>query len=177
MPSMTRAWICALVAAISVVGAKATWGQAPAGEPQRLRYEAPTCVDVVLGQGGVFCGQVQSGTAAPGEEVELALIQVDREMARTTSDEQGRFRFEGIRSGAYTVAARGTLIEVRLWADGTAPPAARKALLVVAHDDVTLGQNAGGTFWRTVTNPWVSAGLIGAAVAVPIALNNNDTGS
>jgi len=87
-------------------------------------------------------------------------------MARTTTDERGLFVIEGVRGGSYNILVAGT-----------APPTAREALLVVTPDPVALGQNAGGTFWRTVTNPWVSAGLIGAAVAVPIALNNNASGS
>jgi len=160
-----------------LIPATMTLGQTPTGEPKRLRFEAPTCVDVVLGPGGVLRGQVQSATAAPCSEVELVLLQVDQEVARTTTDGHGLFQLEGVRGGAYSLASAGSSVEVRLWAEGTAPPTAQDALLVVAGRDVTLGQGAGGTFWRTVTNPWVSAGLIGAAIAVPIALNNNDSGS
>lgn len=178
MPIVARSWKVALVATMgALIPASVTLGQSPTGEPKRLRFEAPTCVDVVLGPGGVLRGQVQSATAAPRGAVELVLVQVDREMARTTTDEQGHFQLDGVRGGAYSVASAGSCVEVRLWAEGTAPPAAQDALLLVAGRDVTLGQGAGGTFWRTVTNPWVSAGLIGAAIAVPIALNNNDSGS
>ena len=30
-----------------------------------------------------------------------------------------------------------------------------------------------GRFWRVITNPWVTAGLVTAAVAVPIAITND----
>lgn len=159
-----------------LVATNFAYGQNFAGQWNSVP-EAATCVDVVLAPGGVLRGQVQNSQAAPCQAIELLLTQVGREPVRTITNEQGMFELNGVRGGAYAVVAGGTSMDVRLWMEGTSPPTARNALLVVARGDVARGQGAGGTFWRTVTNPWVSAGLIGAAIAVPIALNNNDSGS
>ena len=193
MQIASRAWTNALVVASGIlVAGNLSYGQTPQGQRSNLAGVA-TCVDVVLAPGGVLRGQVQTGQAAPCGAMELVLIQVGKESARTTTDRHGEFQLSGVRGGAYAVSAGGATMDVRLWAEGIAPPSARDALLVITRDDVlsgqspaaspgqgldvTRGQDPGGTFWRTVTNPWVSAGLIGAAIAVPIALNNNDSGS
>ena len=57
----------------------------------------------------------------------------------------------------------------------TAPPAAQSAALLVSGSDVVRGQNGGLVYW--LTNPWVLAGLIAAAIAIPIALNNHGSSS
>lgn len=193
MRTACRVWTYALVIVCgSLVASNLAYGQSPQGPRNSLQAVA-TCVDVVLAPGGVLRGQVQSGQAAPCGAMELVLMQVGKESARTTTDQNGMFQLSGVRGGAYAVTAGGATMDVRLWAEGTAPPAARDSLMVIARgevpqgqgsdglqgqgSDVTRGQGPGGTFWRTVTNPWVSAGLIGAAIAVPIALNNNDSGS
>ncbi|MCE9552172.1 MAG: hypothetical protein K8T91_02205 [Planctomycetes bacterium] len=193
MRTVCRVWTKALVVVSGIlVASNLAYGQLPQGQQNNLPGVA-TCVDVVLAPGGVLRGQVQSGQAAPCGAMELVLMQVGKESARTTTDRNGMFELNGVRGGAYAVSAGGATMDVRLWSEGTAPPSARDSLMVIARgdvsrgqgsdglqgqgSDVTRGQGPGGTFWRTVTNPWVSAGLIGAAIAVPIALNNNDSGS
>lgn len=180
-----RLWTSALVIVSGIlVASNLAYGQTSQGQRNNLPGAA-TCVDIVLAPGGVLRGQVQTGQAAPCSAMELVLMQVGKESARTTTDRHGVFELDGVRGGAYSVTAGGATMDVRLWTEGTAPPSARDVLLVIARGDVTRGQGAdvargqgpGDTFWRTVTNPWVSAGLIGAAITVPIALNNNDSGS
>jgi len=159
------------------VAANLAHGQAPASAQAERASIPTTCVDIVLAPGGVLSGQVRDDQTAPCGDRELVLMQVGQETARTITDAQGMFQISGIRGGAYVVSAGAMNVDVRLWTEGTAPPSASNALLLTVPNDVVRGQGAGSTFWRTVTNPWVSAGLIGAAIAVPIALNNNDSGS
>jgi len=64
-----------------------------------------------------------------------------------------------------------------LWAPGTAPPSARDGLLVVSEEPVVRGQDARGfgRLRRLVQNPWVISSLVGAAIAIPIAVDaHND---
>ena len=69
---------------------------------------------------------------------------------------------------------------IRVWAAGTAPPnsiAQLKLTTAPASPQVVRGQHCGPGFWGVLTNPWVSAGLITAAIAIPIAVSNDDSGS
>jgi predicted DCC family thiol-disulfide oxidoreductase YuxK len=107
----------------------------------------------------------------------VALLQGGREVASAMTDTSGTFQISGLRGGNYTLASAGSTTNIRIWSEGSAPPSARPAVVLVEPGVVVRGNNGGGAFWRTVTNPWVSATAIAAAIAVPIALNNNDSGS
>jgi hypothetical protein len=64
----------------------------------------------------------------------------------------------------------------RVWTVNTAPPVAQPGAMVVAGQDLVRGQ-ASSPVLRFFTNPWVLAGLVGAAIAIPIALSNDDDDS
>jgi hypothetical protein len=85
----------------------------------------------------------------------------------------------------------GVVRHCRLWAPGSAPPHAQQAVVLVGNETVVRGQSpscgrcghcrhccgagrGAGPLGRLVRNPWVIAGLIGAAVAIPIATDNDD---
>lgn len=59
----------------------------------------------------------------------------------------------------------------RLWAANTAPAAARDSALLVVGDEQVLGQG-GMKYW--LANPWVVAGIVAVAVAVPVAIHNRN---
>lgn len=127
----------------------------------------PAVVDIELADGGVLQGQVvdlQKG-GVPG--LPVSVLAQDKEVARTTTAENGRFTIPGLRGGVYRVAAgkegQGLF---RLWSAKTAPPAAQK-------DAIVYTQNCcggGGTLKMLLSNPIIVAGLIATAIAVPVAL-------
>ncbi len=70
----------------------------------------------------------------------------------------------------------------RLWAPRTAPPVAQQGVVLVVGDDVIRGQygNSSGPFasmeqWVT-DHPLMTAAALGAAIAIPIALNDDYVG-
>lgn len=136
----------------------------------------PVVTDVALGEGGTLVGQVvdQQGQAVANTPV--IIHQQEQEVASTATDANGQFRVSGLHGGVYQVsAAQGTAV-YRLWAPQTAPPAAQASAMLVSNPGIVRGQNGGGlVYW--LTNPWVLAGLLAAAITIPIALNNDHKGS
>ena len=63
---------------------------------------------------------------------------------------------------------------VRAWAAQTAPPAARNIALVVAGGDVVRGQMPFEQFFAS--DAVIVCGMVAAMIALPVALNNSDSG-
>lgn len=147
-------------------------------------------MDVALGRGGVLVGQVVNTEGQPLGGAEVVLKANGQEMARGLTDEGGHFQVAGLKGGPVEVSAVGVVGNCRIWAPGTAPPAAQQGLLVVSPDDVVRGQHmngrgrrvncgqgvqghGGGLLGLMIDHPVVTAGAIGAAIAIPIAVANN----
>ena len=144
--------------------------------PNRLAGGWSTAVpDVALGAGGTLQGQVVDVQGQPLGRIAVALRHRDREVARTISDESGRFRLTGLRGGVYGICVGQTAMVFRLWVSNTAPPSARPAALLVAGDQQMLGQccpQACNSLKWWLSNPLVIAGIIGVSVAIPVAIHN-----
>ena len=183
-----KAWLSTGVALLACLGMLISGPvlQAATGQP-------PAVPDVALDAGGTLHGQVVDVNGRPLGKIAVAISQLDRELARTVSDESGRFRVTGLRGGAYGIVVGQCSTVCRLWAPTTAPPSARPAALVVLGDQQVLGQGGCGPCgcdpcgcdpcrpvqtcnrlkcW--LANPLVIAGIIAAAVAIPVALHNAD---
>lgn len=138
-------------------------------------------VDVELRQDGVLIGQVVADDGAPRVGAEVRLELADGRSASAKTNKQGGFAFSGL-SGVAQVQTEHAGITVRAWQPGTAPPKAARALLVVDSDQVARGQYYAGAGTqsfvngskRLFANPLFVAGVIGTAVAVPIAIANDD---
>jgi hypothetical protein len=134
----------------------------------------PDVTDVALTAGGEFSGQVVDAQGRPQAGTNVMVCKQQQVVATTTTDQQGQFSMRGLQGGMYQVVAGQGMQSFRLWAPGTAPPAARQSALVVASDQVVRGQG-GWRYW--LTNPWVLSAAIAAAIAVPIALSNREKSS
>lgn len=141
---------------------------APA-EPAAAASPALEIVDVALSAGGGFSGQVVDGQGRPLGNTAVMVCQQQKVAATTTTDGSGRFTVHGLQGGMYQVASGQGVKNCRLWADGTAPPAAQNSALVVSSGQIVRGQG-GLRYW--LTNPWVLSIAVAAAIAVPIALSN-----
>ena len=131
---------------------------------------APEIADVQLRDGGVLVGQFVDAQGAPVQGMPVSLRQNDREVANTLTDASGYYTVSNLQGGIYQVASPNGSAAYRLWSPGTAPPAAQQGALLVVGDEVVRGQYG---MWGFLTNPWVVAGLIAAAIAIPIAVSNN----
>ncbi len=135
---------------------------------------APAIVDVALADGGRLAGQVlDSGSIAqPGRPI--AVFQHGQLVAAGGSDAAGNFAIEHLAGGIYELQCDGRACVARLWAPGTAPPAARTSLILTTGGEVVRGQTTFGPFtgdWLKGRGPWLIAAA--AIVAVPTALALN----
>jgi hypothetical protein len=115
---------------------------AVAGQPRSTRPLSHQFqgADVQLVEGGTLRGKVVDDQGMSLPDIPVVLTQLDREIARTTSDREGRFEVTGLTGGVYQIrAANGTRF-CRLWAPRTAPPAATDGVLVVSNSEVIRGQ-------------------------------------
>lgn len=148
-----------------------SWARAEVTDAGHRRQARTTVLDVALGQGGRFVGQVVNGAGAPVKQRRVALRQGAVEVATANTDEGGYFEVRGLRGGVYQVVTDEGGAVYRLWAPNTAPPAAKSAALLVT-GGVTRGQAAGLAAF--LANPWVLAGIATTAVVAPLALDEDD---
>ena len=145
--------------------------------PHSVMAEAPVelkVADVALRDGGLFVGKVVNAQGKPISEVEVLLIQEGKEIANTTTDKEGVFAAQGLRGGQYQVVAEGGAVAYRLWAPDTAPPAANTSALIVTGDEIVNGQFADGCLCWIREHPMLVAAGIATAIAVPLALADDD---
>lgn len=176
--ALTRTLTSAAVtlASFGLVLPQPVLAQAPAGvrSASTPAVVAPIS-DVQLHQGGTLMGQVVNADGAPLKGTIVHVQQGGAQVATITTNESGFFQANHLHGGIYQVAAADGYGTYRMWAPNTAPPAAKPGLLLISGSPVVRGQEHGYVYW--LTNPWVLAGLIGAAITVPIALNNDDDSS
>lgn len=144
--------------------------------------------DVALLGEGLLMGQVVNSAGQPVVGAPVVLSSQGQEIARCQTDKRGIFQVRGLNGGAVEVSSVGVTGTCRLWSPGAAPPAAQQGLLIVAEGEVVRGQHMGGTVGRgrcgvrghgggllamMIEHPLVTAGAVGAAIAVPIAVANS----
>lgn len=159
-------------------------------------------IDVALHDGGLLVGQVVDRQGKAQQGVQVGLLQQGRKLVQTQTDQMGRFAIKGLTGGAYEVATADTHIPVRAWQKSMAPPHAAPGALVVEGMTVraqgTTGyinngayaSNGGGLFgyggfsgWGAggggigaaiAANPLMAVGVVGALIAVPVAVADDD---
>jgi hypothetical protein len=102
------------------------------------------------------------------------VIDQGRAVASTQTGVDGRFAIAGVKAGVYEVATSQGVTVCRLWAPRTAPPAAQSDALVVHGGSVVRGAQGGGGVIGFLSNPWVLGGIVAAAIAIPLALDDDD---
>ena len=138
---------------------------AEVGTPEK----APVVEDIALQDGGLLVGQVVNTQGTPLPKVQVTLQSGDRQLGTNTTNDAGYFGFRGLGNGVYQVTAANGHGTYRLWTNGTAPPSANPGALIVAGKNTVRGQMGLRNF---LANPWVIAGIIATAVAIPVALHN-----
>ncbi len=144
-----------------------------------LAAPSPTAPsDVALGDGGILVGQVVDAQGVAVAMARVTLADHKQEIAQVRADQEGKFSVPGLRGGIYRISSRGQYAMYRLWAPHTAPPVAQQGVVLVV-GDVIRGQygNSSGPFasmaqWAA-DHPLLTAVAIGAAIAIPIALDDD----
>jgi hypothetical protein len=118
------------------------------------------------------------GIGRPG--VAVSVMHGTHEVVRTTTDANGVFAAQGIRGGQYLILSPEGQLVCRAWAEGTAPPSASAAAVLAPGDDLARGQFGYGLGigkawleWMRA-HPYLTAGTVAAAIAVPLAFADDD---
>lgn len=173
-----RPWICVALAMVLSMPMSA-FAQSSPSEPAA----EPMAVDVTLTSGGVMHGYVVRGNGAPAADVEVSLIAPDGQQVATRSDAKGRFGYRGLAGGAYQLETEHGLVMCRAWTATAAPPRSAATLLLVHDQNVSRAQCAAprpvngfvGGVKRVMANPFFGvAAIVGAVVAIPVAIHNNN---
>jgi hypothetical protein len=134
--------------------------------------------DVALAEGGVLTGQVVDTAGKPQAMAPVSLATGGQEIARATTDAKGQFRVASLKGGVYQVSTHGNQGVYRFWAPRTAPPTSLNGLNMVSGNQVVRGQMGGGPLASAgqwiAEHPIITAGAIATAIAVPLALDDDD---
>jgi len=144
---------------------------APGQAAPKARPPVPKTLDVKLHGGGMLLGQVVNAQGIPQSKVPVALMQGSKTLVRTATNPGGFFAVSRVPSGTYRISAGKTQGVYRLWAAKTAPPKARPGALLVVGEGPARAQTGPIAYW--LGNPWIIAGLVAAAVAIPVAIHNH----
>ncbi len=177
IPRQTLIWLAALglflpqltLAQLTLAQLTLAHSAAMASDP------SPTTIDVMLRDGGLLLGQVVDAQGQPQPFVPVSLYAKDRLLATAQTDAQGRYTLTGLRGGIYRLVSAGGHGTYRLWNPGAGPPTCRGAALLIVGNALrgNLGLPGAGALHFWLSDPYVVAGLIGAGVAVPIIIHNN----
>lgn len=147
---------------------------------QRAAAPAVPSVDVVLTSDGVLHGYVVNGAGVPMGNVQVTLTSPTGDVVSAESDEKGRFGFRGLQGAGYQLETEHGVVMCRAWTAKAAPPKSAATLLLVHDAELARGQwsappgvNSGvSRLKRAMTNPFFVATIVGAAVAIPVAIHN-----
>ena len=133
----------------------------------------PVITDVALGENGTARGQLVDPQGVPVRGSQVVVVHSGQELAQTASDQNGYFRIAGLRGGVYQFTSARGGGTLRLWAPGTAPPAAQAAITLVEGEGVMRGQMPVGDYFAS--DRFILLSLIAAAIAIPVVIYNNRT--
>jgi hypothetical protein len=142
---------------------------AAAAIPQRQIDAALSIDDVALGRNNSFHGTVMDSNGTPVTGSQVVITQQGNEVARTMSNEQGRFSFQHLHGGLHMVHADDGASLYRFWAEGTAPPAAKPHVTLV-NETVTRGQRPFRDLF--FSNGFIMTAIVAAAIAIPLAVHD-----
>jgi hypothetical protein len=170
-----RGGIAALVCSSMLTGQFAQ-AASPSVAGQARSVESPRSAirDVALAGSGEFRGQVLDIQGQPRPQVPVLVSRQGEAVVRTETDQQGRFAVHGVNGGIYEVQTPAGTGVYRVWSPGTAPPSAVSEAMIVPDEALIRAQSRGGQALSWLANPWVLAGLVAAAIAIPLALDDDD---
>lgn len=158
---------CALVLLVSATTREAA---AQKNKPSQAAAKLPT-YDVALDRAGTLTGVVTDRNGKQLTNAPVVVFQGRKQVADVRTDKKGRFQVAGLRGGNYLLFTYKRQARLRTWAQGTAPPAATKDLLVVSDFQAVRGQHDLGEIFSSSIIP--ATVVTAAAIAIPVAVSNN----
>ena len=140
--------------------------------------------DITLDSAGTFyCRTRSQQLQGP---LKIQILQHGKRLVEASLGSTQTIAFSGVRPGIYQICWGNSqtgycTAMIRVWSHGQAPPIANNYLLLDQHASAVIrgqygnGADGGGSttpagMRRIFRNPWISAGIISAAIAVPIAV-------
>ncbi len=127
-------------------------------------------VAVALADGGTIHGQAMASNGVPAAHTTVALGLKGKVIGRQRTDGEGRFTFSPLKPGVYVIATGQTALIVRCYNLHDAPQDAVRELLLSRDTMIARGQQP----VCVLLDPLVIGVVIAAAIAIPIAVSNND---
>ena len=151
--------------------------------------------DVVLTPVGDLHGTITNGSGQPQAKVPVEIRHQGRIVSQASTDAGGHFIAHNLNVGSYDLQTPSGNETIRLWNASTAPPHATTSL-TINDDQIVRGQYASTMYPQHVPSPYAGHGhgvpfgrafkggapwLFGvglaAAIALPIALSDDDDGT
>ena len=139
--------------------------------PQR-RVTRSAVIDVELRPGGVLRGVAVDENGHFQAGIAISARRSDAQITQVTTDKAGRFEISGLHGGVYQIVVDGSQRNCRVWQAGTAPPTARRDLLLVTGIPVERGQREFGSL--LYQDHLLFALILAGAIAIPIIVNAQD---
>lgn len=127
-------------------------------------------------QNGLMVGGLVDKAGRGVSDAPVVIAQQGKPVATLRTDAEGRFSAAGLKPGIYQVVSHGALNNYRVWEDGKAPANAKRGVIHQVDPEVARGASTGGLI-GFLTNPLVIVGIVAAAIAIPIALDDDDDAS
>lgn len=125
--------------------AKAKLDDAPAtpeSKPAPKKIVPPAAIDVAMTKDGTIFGRVINADHSGANKTEVSIRQGKLEVAKTVTDEDGRFEIANVKGGLYVVAANSGYGLFRFWTTKSAPPKSHQQVLLMSKSIVVRAQNA-----------------------------------
>lgn len=138
-------------------------------------------VDVALDTHGRLVGQVVNVQGQPQVKAVVSLTD-GKQTQQVITNQRGEFRLDNVATGSYQLQVGKQLKPCRVWKQAAAPPQANQGVMLISGDQIVRGQTycgspvaAGyGGFKEAMTHPLIVAGVVAAAIAIPVAIHNSD---
>ena len=127
-------------------------------------------------QKGMLIGGLVDASGKGVEDAPVVIGQNGKPVAELRTDSEGRFAAKGLKPGVYQVVSHGKVTTHRVWEEGKAPAEAKRGVIHSVDPQVARGASNGGLL-GILANPLVLALIIAAAIAIPLALDDDDDAS
>lgn len=138
--------------------------------------------NLVLDANGSLNGAIVDVNGQPVEGAIVVIGQQTEHVATVKTNERGEYSYNGLTPGVYQVASFAGLRTFRVWNAGTEPQDAVKGAIDATDSKTFRGQcdergGDEGLCLRLLKSPLVWTAVIAAAIAIPLALDDDDDAS
>lgn len=187
--------VLALALSVSMACPQALQAASPKAMTVNGVQVSTTVKDLALHSGAIR-GALVDPNGKPVEGMVAVIAQQGKTLDVQESNAQGQYTFENLKPGVYQVATNAGVQTYRVWNTESAPAGADRGIIQVVNDDVVrgscgctdpgcdgcdgIGGGKGAGLSKVLANPNVvilGAAAIAAAIAIPLAVDDDDDAS